>query len=127
MTKGESFIPSPFIEGIERGSKHPMLINVGMMISLVDKIQINVEINHEDHYDPPDSNDPNGKFENLQVHLVKNDKAITLTSLFLPSVDFNYPGMYEIRTNIFGSDEHGNIIEDPIDRHISYFYVLMKD
>jgi len=127
MSKEEACVPSPFFYGVERGTSHPILINVGMMITLMAKIHINVEINHIDHYDPADFSDGNGKFENLQAHILDDGQAVTLTSLYLPDVELKHPGLHEIRTNLFGSDESGQKIDEPIDSHRSYFFVLMKD
>lgn len=126
MTKEESCVPSPLISayGNENGSVIDLLVNVGVMVSLKTKTHINVVINKKGDIDKPEEKRTGGKFENLKSNILHNKQAVILTSLFLENVEFKGSGEYEIRVSLFGANNEGEKIPEPLDTYYSYFYFL---
>ncbi|CNI29186.1 Uncharacterised protein [Yersinia frederiksenii] len=126
MSKEEMCIPSPLMHGIVIGEVKTVVINIGMMIEVDERIILRAFVNPVGKFNKDDPINNDGKFENLQTHYISSKQVILLSAIHVEDVNFECSGMYEIKVLLLKISAESPETEEVVDEIISHFYVLAR-
>lgn len=127
MTSSNGFIPDPLIAGIDKGLSQTLVVTAGMSLSRNTTTYTRIEVYHNGDLITEDDDDLDGYFENFKLNFVSGSQLIALSAMHLKNVIFQHSGTYELRLELFETDEDGKRKDGIIDNYSSYFYVLVTE